>query len=80
MAILGSATVSLPYRDLVQLIGELDARAHDLERFADDARRHRDAHQASRCFERRNEVLRLREYLQGYAREMAMACRRSRAT
>jgi hypothetical protein len=66
----GIAVVSLPYRDLVQLIGELDARAHDLQRFAHEARRYRDAEQESRCHEHRNEVLRLREYLQGYARAL----------
>jgi hypothetical protein len=66
----GIAVVSLPYRDLVQLIAELDARAHDLQRFAQEARRYRDGEQESRCHEHRNEVLRLREYLQGYARAL----------
>jgi hypothetical protein len=69
----GTANVALPYPDLVQLIGELDARAHDLDRFAHEARLHRDAQQASRCVEHRNEVLRLREYLQGYARALVTA-------
>jgi hypothetical protein len=70
MAPVGTANVALPYPDLVQLIGELDARAHDLDRFAHEARLHRDAQQVSRCLEHRNEVLRLREYLQGYARAL----------
>jgi hypothetical protein len=67
MDTIGPAKVALPYPDLVQLISELDARAHDLARFADEARRHRDARQASAYLEHRNEVLRLREYLHGCA-------------
>jgi hypothetical protein len=63
-----SATVQLAYRDLLQLITELDARAHDLGRFADDARRHGDKRGASTHLEHRNEVLRLRESLHRCAR------------
>lgn len=73
MTPVGTANVALPYPDLVQLIGELDARAHDLDRFAHEARMHRDSQQVSRCLEHRNEVLRLREYLQGYARALVTA-------
>ena len=73
------AMISMPYPDLVQLIAELDARAHDLARFADEARRYRDGQQVSRCVEHRNDVLRLREYLQAYARA-AVTAPRSGAT
>jgi hypothetical protein len=75
MTTMGNANVSLPYPDLVQLIGELDARAHDLDRFADEARRHHDSAQVSRHLEHRNEVLRLREYLHGYLRATVTAAR-----
>ena len=58
-----TANVALAHSDLQRLITELDARAHDLRRFADAALRHRDARQASAHHEHREEVLRLREYL-----------------
>jgi hypothetical protein len=69
-ATIRTANVSLGYQELMTLIGELDARIHDLGLQSEKERRTGGHARASAMFERREEVVRLREYLHACARTM----------